>query len=516
MQRRIPTLLGVVFLIVALGVGVFFIGKGPGVFAPRATPETTPKKIKVTNVTDNGFTLSFLTDSDVVGFVKYGTTASEMKSKASDDRDQLSGGAGSYKTHHITVRGLSENTSYYYVLGTGSGATFDNNGSAFQIKTARRSGAPSAAKTIHGTVTNQSGGPADGAIVYVSLEGAGEMSSLVKNSGAWAVPLSNARTSDGSAYATILEDTQLKITAQGSPENMFASIEVNVNNAQPVQPLALGTGAVTVAESQASDEDDRSENTPEEPLAEEVVSPDSSDEAELNEESEEVVEEGLNNADTSTKSGETSEPSGGLDNLLDSQPSETESLPPSVVIVDIEAGDNQEVHTTQPTIVGKAAPNTKIKITVNSDTQIISDITTGDDGSFELDISELGKDLEPGEHTVTTSYIDPNTGEEVTRTVTFYVAQTASASTGNKPFGSGNPYPADPTPTDTSDFDEFDDDEPTETTRSGLPSTASGIPVSGSVGTTMALMFGGAFFIISGIWSFWVSGQINNDDKKYG
>lgn len=521
MQKRIPTLIGLIFLVVALGVGVFFIGKGPGIFAPRATPETTPKKVKVTNVTDNSFTISFLTDSNVAGFVKYGTTASELKSQASDDRDQLTGGVGEYQTHHITVRGLTENTDYYYVLGTGSGSTFDNNGSAFQVKTARRSGVPSAAKIIDGSVTNQSGGPADGALVYVSLEGAGEMSTLVKNSGSWALPLSNARTTDGSTYAEFQESSSLMITAQGFPETQFASVTVDIANARPVQALVLGSGSVTAEAPQSPSP------SPEADFADLLAS----DSADVDEMSENLATDSGNldlGNEINNNDDQNSTSSGGFADLTDSGSSDATpsgEATPSAILVDIDAGNGQEVDTTQPTIVGKAIPQTKISIQVNSETQITTEVTTDENGEFELDLSTLGKELEPGEHTVSYSYIDPNTGEDISKTITFYVAQFASAlvpkadanttpvddtadndDSTDEPFGSGNPYPADPTPTPTPTPDATDSGE---ATRSAMPSTSSGVPVSGSVGTTLALTFGGLFFIISGIWSFWISSQLN-------
>ena len=43
MQKRIPTLIGLGFLVIGLVVGVVFLGKGAGIFAPRAAPETKPR-----------------------------------------------------------------------------------------------------------------------------------------------------------------------------------------------------------------------------------------------------------------------------------------------------------------------------------------------------------------------------------------------------------------------------------------------------------------------------------------
>jgi cobalamin biosynthesis Mg chelatase CobN len=72
------------------------------------------------------------------------------------------------------------------------------------------------------------------------------------------------------------------------------------------------------------------------------------------------------------------------------------------------------------------------------------------------------------------------------------------ASTG--PYGTGSPYAlTSPSPTSTSSG------------RVSYPSTRSGIPTSGSVGTTFALIVGGIFFIIAGLWSFWIANQLQED-----
>jgi len=91
LKKRIPTILGLLFLGSGLAVGVLIIGNSTGGFFPKASPETTPKKIKVTNVTDSSFTISFITDTAVPGYVKYGVSASKLDQRASDDRDRITG-----------------------------------------------------------------------------------------------------------------------------------------------------------------------------------------------------------------------------------------------------------------------------------------------------------------------------------------------------------------------------------------------------------------------------------------
>lgn len=505
-QKQLPTLLGIGVLIISLviGVSIFTLGGGLGQFSPRATPQTTPKKIKVTNVTDSGFTISFLTDEKTAGFVKYGTESNAVKSQTGDDRDQLSGTIGSYGMHHITVRGLQPNTTYYYMIGTGSNVTFDNEGQPFTITTAKRNGAPSAAKTAYGNVLNETSTPADGAVVYVTIEGVGEMSSLVKNSGSWAVPLSNARLADGSGYAQLEDNQSMLITVQGDQANQTASYTTTIADSQPVASLTLGAGGGSVAQATASPSPSPSASPSPDAImetTEDTTATSSAMDKQLS--LSELIDT------TSTKSADVS--------LEASQSADANRT------ISINSTGEPTLTSNQPKIVGQAKPNVVISIEVNSDTQITQELTTDENGEYELDIEQLSQVLEPGEHTVTVTYTDPDTGQLVTETKTFYieapttsedesssVSQFALADTSSDsesgPYGTGKPYSIGGVPSSTTSA------TASPSSRTTMPSTSSAIPVSGSVGTTIALLVGGLFFIIAGIWSFWIAHQLHEEE----
>ena len=515
LSKRIPTFIGLFVLVGALIAGTLLIGEGGGVFAPRATPQTTPKNIEVTNVTDTGFTISFLTDESTSGLVKYGTEPNSLKSVAGEDRNQLQGKVGSYQTHYMTVSGLQPNTTYYYTLGTASG-TFDNDGQPYSLKTTARNGAPAAARTIYGSVSNEAGNPAEGAIVYITLKNAGKMSSQVKSSGSWAVPLSNARTLDGSAYAQITDADIVLITVQGLTPGQIINQETTVGAAQPVPTIALtnngGGNHIAMNDSEASKSAEKVASDEAQILPPEFA-PSSTESAEPNLDLEldeqvdlldslsEITDQSATKAAASTESATTE----------------------TVTVLNLDDPTPQVMNTAQPKIVGKAAPNVKINISVHSDTQIEQTITADVDGSFELDIAELSKDLEPGEHTVTYSYIDPATGQEIEKTVTFMVAP-KTATTGQQvamgtsptptpsPFGTGNPFPPTMAPATQSASPSATPAPATDSGRVVLPATNEAIPVSGSVGSTLALVFGGLFFITSGAWSLWISNQLSKED----
>lgn len=487
-QKQIPTIIGVGVLVVALVIGTiaFTMQGGPSVFAPRASSEATPKKIKTTNVADTSFTVSFFTDGKTAGFIKYGTEEKSLKSQASDDRDQLTGNISSYNLHHITIRGLSPATTYYYVLGTGSKKeTFDNAGAAFKITTAKKAGSPPAAKTAYGTVLEANGGPAEGAVVYLSTAGAGEMSSLVKNSGSWAIPLSTARTPDGASYAKLGDEQELTVMVQGTSINNTSSLTTTVSKSQPVTSISL-TGSSQVAQASGS-------------ANLKTIEASSSAEA---------IETEVTPMIPPIASGSTG--LGGLASL-NSASSSAVATPSSVV--DLTKKDNKPITVTtdQPVIKGKAPANIEVTIEVHSDNNISQTMTTDETGAYALDIAKLSENLEPGEHTVTIKYTDPTTGQLVSTTKTFYVAPKSAqtSSTGSTklalatspspiPYGTSNPY-AIASPVSTS------------SSRISYPSTRSGIPTSGSVGTTFALILGGIFFIVSGLWSFWIANQLQED-----
>jgi hypothetical protein len=494
MQKRIPTILGLGVLIVAMVAGVLLFSQGTGVFAPRATPQTTPKKVKITNVTDTSFTVSFVTDESVPSFVKYGNSADQLKNQSGDDRDQISGSVQPYTTHHITVRGLNPTTSYYFTIGTGNNNTFTNQGEPFTVKTAQRTSTQTAAKTIYGSITTESGTPADGAIVYVKHQDAGELSSLVKSSGSWAIPFSNARKTDGSGYATTADEDIILVAVQGTQFAQTAQITTSIANAQPVETIKYGQTTASIPPG--------TEHAPE------IT----------------ATEEGSSAPETASASASSAQAGSATGGTTESELVTTASAS-AVTTIDIQAAKAAETvvtTTTQPTITGTAVPNVVVTIEVHSETEIVQQVTADASGKYSLDLAALSKNLEPGDHTVTFTYTDPTTGQAVTDTVSFRVTDTSSQlALANQPYGSGNPYPIptptpspSPSPSPTASASASPSPSAsssataTSSARPTLPATDSAIPVSGSVGTTLALVFGGLFFIIAGVWSFWISSQL--------
>lgn len=500
-KKQIPTVLGLLILFVALISGVLLFGQGTGVFAPRATPQTTPKNIRISNVTDKTFTISFYTDESTTAFVKYGEDLKKLDKQASDDRDQLSGVVKDYRLHHITVRSLNPGTDYYYVLGTGS-STFDNEGKPYKITTMfKQAQSPPNSQTIYGNVLNADGTPADGAIIYVYGESMGTLSNLIKSSGSWGIALNNAFSLDKSSYAALTDESPIEIKVQGIEPNLFSSIKTTINAAQPIANLIIGQNEVV--DSSVNLDSNSDDLNKEELLA---------DSSALTDASSSATESASISALNATSEGSNS---GSLQNLLGSTEdiSETPLEPEVLNLSDLEESQPASavtITTTQPQVKATLPANTMVRVVIHSDTKIDETVQTDADGNLILDVASLGKNLEPGEHTASYTYVDPVTGKEVTKTYNFTVDQTATprqlaavlspspTPSVSIPYGSGNPY----VPTNTITATPTATVTPLVSTNSTIVSTSSGQYNAGSVGTTIALLIGGIFFILAGVWSY--------------
>ncbi len=527
MQKQMPTMIGIFVLVGALVSGLLLFKNGTGVFAPRATPQTTPKNVRLTNVTDTSFTVSFFTDEPTTSFVKYGSAENKLSLQASDDRTQLSGVAGNYNVHHITVRSLKPNTAYFYVLGTSSErTTFDNQGKPFTVTTAASLSSAPDSTMIYGNLYNQDGTPAEGSVVYLTMSEAGPLSSLVRNTGGWGISLATARNAKGTASAIFNKDTAVNFLAQGKSFSQTLSYQTTIASAQPVADLKFGAASASTVP---------------------AVSPSAIPTLTTGQTTGEASNSafGKNLANLSMSSALEEEPSNNVTDYSDSDvyddsPSEVvsdysmpipTSVPASSVTVaptkaptstsastsatlatevDLTVKDTTQLeHVAQPLIKGEAKPNVVVTIEIHSDNQIETTVTADKNGDFELDLATLGKNLEPGEHTVTYSYTDPTTGKLVTTTKTFYVGEKTSTTSNqlalaSTTYGSGNPYSS-PTPTQKVTPTVKLSPTVAMSSRSAVVSTSSGTFSAGSFEVTLALILAGLFFITGGIWSWWLA-----------
>ena len=457
-RKRIPTILGLLLLVAGLGTGLYLVGQAT--IIPRAAAGETPKEIKITNISENSFTVSWITDAVTTGFVRVGSTANKLDRTVTDDRDQLSGGADPFLTHHVTVGNLRPDTNYYFKLGSGtSRVLYDNNGEAYLLSTPSVLGTSPAADTVYGTVLELESTPASGAIVYLTLPNAAPLSAQVKSTGNWAVSLSTSRTSDLSAYVAYdRQATTLELFVQGGSGQVATAVTVTANDS-PVPPITLG-----------QDHDFRS---------------DVPEGQELEGEPGELPP----GADVGSGLGLSSEPDASPSGTPDDTtkfsfgslgPALPETSTFELDILNPEQ-EGEEMATAIPEIFGTSPKNVTLTIVVESPTTYTDTLAVGDKGLWQW-TPPAG--LDPGEHTVTVSYTDEQgILQRVQRGFVVLAAEGESLpSFEATPSASASPS-ATPAP------------------RVSQPSTESGVPVAGILTPTLTLFILGAGLLAVGL--FW-------------
>jgi len=198
--------------------------------APGPTLGETPmiSQVQISSVRDTGFTVSWVTDIATTGDIHFGDTPS-LGQVAYDDR----GPGVADDTHHVTVSGLTPESTYYFDVVSGA-TTDDNDGTHYSVSSGPTLSLP-AVDTIYGQVFRADGStPAEGTIVYIRLRdadgsdssgGAGRLSAVVDGSGWWYANLAEARTqaSDGYFIYSAAGD-EVSLTAQGAADGMGGQI----------------------------------------------------------------------------------------------------------------------------------------------------------------------------------------------------------------------------------------------------------------------------------------------------
>lgn len=442
--KTIPTLIGVFLLIMGIAGGVYLVQTRPS-WLLRAAPGASPKQIKITNVSDTSLTVSWITETAVTGFAKYGT-ATNLQSVVLDDRDQASGETKTYTTHYVTLRNLNPQTSYYFKIGSGK-SLFDNNGQPYQITTAPKIiTPPPASDPAYGIILKADNSPAEGVIVYLSLANAAPLSTLTKNTGSWMITLNNARAINLSSYLTYDQETSTEeILVQGGAAGTATAVATTKNDS-PMPTITLGESY-----------DFRQAQVKESVVVEEETTPPEDSKFSL----EPVTTPPGTPADT--------------EELTITNPTEEE-----------------EVSTQRPEFFGTGPAGIEIEITIQSPTSYSATVTIDANGNWQW---TPPKDLEPGKHTITAKYTDENGLKHlISHSFVILAAGDETPSFEATPSGKASPSPtATPSPTIS----------PTATpsTRAGIPSTEGGIPESGNLTPTFFLFIMGIGLIGFGLIS---------------
>lgn len=235
MRFRVPTFLGILLAISLVG-GVIAVFEWYSRKPSTASGSVVPVNVAVTNITDTGFTIVWLTPSPATGAIKL-VSPRRTPSTFFDDRD-TTGTMKRYATHSVSVRSLIPATSYTFRI-LSDGKSFDQMGKPYTTTTASTlSGSGTGLEPAYGSINDVGGSPVVGAIVFVTVEQGQLLSTLTSPSGSWLLSLGLTRTASLTKY--IDGSQRLTETIRVLWGDQEASAIADTLNDAPVPTMVLG------------------------------------------------------------------------------------------------------------------------------------------------------------------------------------------------------------------------------------------------------------------------------------
>lgn len=212
-NSKIPTIFAIIVLLLSI-VSITVIIKGAQIFGSGASSGVIPKDIKITNIKDTSFTVTWVTDSETLGFVRYGSGISFQDSFVTNTS----------KTHFVTIQNLKPTTTYTVYINSG-GRLFNDQENGRQIQTSQ-SLIPSEV-AISGKVLDTNNLPVASALVYIAINGIITNSAITSLTGSFIAPIPN------------LGDTTV-LQIQAVSDKGEANALIDFKGAQSIPPLIIG------------------------------------------------------------------------------------------------------------------------------------------------------------------------------------------------------------------------------------------------------------------------------------
>lgn len=227
-QFKIPTLLGM-FSIVCVGILIgFFLLYSKQILTLFVPAEERPQQVRITNVTSNSFTVSWVTRQETEGLLKYGS-GKTLDNRAGQD-SQISSPS---LVHSVQVGGLKPETTYNFQVGTGNG-TFGK----YSLNTSKTI-KDGEADIIFGTVVDAQKRAVRGALVYVTIQSVQPLSTVTDEKGGWTINFGRALSADLSRGASFDKNKSV-IEVFVQTGKVFASARGVVGAGRPLPQLTLG------------------------------------------------------------------------------------------------------------------------------------------------------------------------------------------------------------------------------------------------------------------------------------
>lgn len=238
-QKKIPTILALFILFAGIG-GVIFFNQNNHQLGSKAQTISSLEDIHFTNISDNSFTISWFTATNIIETVVVNDNGRYMSYFEDADNDNI---ARPRMAHFVTAKNLKENTSYEIKIINGEeNCKISRDCPTFTQKTANHLANPISLPAARGTLITDDNKPADNAIVYLTIGKSPPLSGKTDSLGLWVIPFNNLRTDDLLSKPSLSDNDIVQITAKTSPDKKAeAVIDIkSIRQNLSIPPLQIG------------------------------------------------------------------------------------------------------------------------------------------------------------------------------------------------------------------------------------------------------------------------------------
>ncbi len=343
LNKKLPKPFGFIVLLISL-VTIGWLSGNAILFGTRAAVSSVPKDVRITNIKEDSFTVSYITDDQIPAALNYGTSP-ELGTVILDNRDKNSNKPSDYRVHYITVPGLTPQANFYFKILSGD-SEYDNNSVPYEVTTApENSTKPLTPRSVEGKIAFEDGTTPIEGIVYVKTQSSQILSTLVTTGGNYSLDLSPLLTANLAQDVPLTDDTVVNMEIIDSTKKSFVSFLAG--KANPIPPVILSKNYNFVKSDQP-----------------------------------------LTNEETASQSANFPQV----------------DIEPATEVAILTPESDEKFNDQQPQFRGTAAPNSTVEITIESD-PINTTVTADENGSW---VYRPDKPLEPGEHDITVTAPNAN------------------------------------------------------------------------------------------------------------
>lgn len=223
-DKRFPTVLGVVFLLIILVTGVYLSLRKTSL-SSKASGSCEPINPQIANLTYGSFDFSFLTSSASC------LATLSIDGKIFQDSSTVS------NTHYFKVTNLNPVTAYKFSLISG-GTSYSPSEFALTTTTKPNTSIPDS-NLAWGRVLNPNLEPVSGAIIFLTIPGGQALSAFSNKDGNWNISFATSFKDDKSDWfnPTSVTDEDLIVY---SPDGKLTQLSNRTDNNDPVPDIIVG------------------------------------------------------------------------------------------------------------------------------------------------------------------------------------------------------------------------------------------------------------------------------------